>query len=292
VFNNWKSQLLQPSARNDAGRNLQGGADSENSQEDPQVLRLRRMLADLRGADTSEGRSETPAAEPISNGVAKAPEDHREAEAAQTTTRSDTRLTALLNLLAEQREVAQALLQGCSALEERVKAEAMSTQAEREFAEATQKANAAALLGKQSKEVARAAAERRSTLAAERLNLDELTAAARTEEQSVQAQVLQAEQRLQEALQAAVQCSARLAEHETRLRDCAASVSAAAAEEREATELVVTYEAARVEAEQEAQSANERAEALKRKREQSLARIGEIEELAKRIARSSASLKI
>lgn len=283
MFNNWKSQLLQTSARNDAGRNLQ---------EDPQVLRLRRMLANLRGTDTSEGRSETPAADPISNGVAKAPEDHRETEAAQATTRSDTTLTALLNLVAEQREAAQALLQGCSALEERVKAEAMTTQAEREFAQATRKANAAALRGKQSKEVARAAAERRSIVAAERLTLDELMNVARTEEQRVEAQVLQAEQRLQEALQAAVESSARLAEHETRARDCAASDSAAAAEEREATELVVTYEAARVEAEQEAQSAKERAGALKEKREQSLARIGEIEELAKRIARSSASLKI
>ena len=165
MFNNWKSQLLQPSARNDAGRNPQSGAESDNSVEDAQVLRLRRMLADLRGPETCEGRSEMPATESISNGVAKAPENRREPVEAPPPARSDSALTALLNLLAEQREVAQALLEGCATLEERVKAEAMTTQAEREFTEATQKVNATTLLGTQSKELARAAAERRSTLA-------------------------------------------------------------------------------------------------------------------------------
>jgi chromosome segregation ATPase len=233
-----------------------------------------------------------PGTESISNGVAKAPENRREPVEAPPPARSDSALAALLNLLAEQREVAQALLEGCATLEERVKAEAMTTQAEREFTEATQKVNATTLLGTQSKELARAAAERRSTLAAERQNLDELVAAAHAEEQRVQAQVLQAEQRLQEARLAAAECSARLVEHETRARECAARDSAAAAEEREATELVVAYEAARLEAEKEARSAKERAEAYTQKCEQSFARIGEIEELAIRIARTSASLKI
>jgi hypothetical protein len=290
VLNNWKSQLLQPSARNDAGRRTQGNAESEN-QEDPQVLRLRRMLADLRGGDVHEERSELTAAGAIPADVAKAPEEQREAAESTTAPRTDTTLAAMLSLLAEQRELAEALLRECSTLEERVKVEATIVCADREFTEATQKADAAALLERRSKEVARAASERRNGLTTERLNLDELIAAARAERQTVDAAVSQAEQRLREARQVAEEWSARLDRDETRARECAANERAAAEEEREAAELVAAHQAAYLEAEKEVQSTKERVEDLKRSQAsetQSFARIVEIEEIAIRIARRSA----
>lgn len=293
MFNNWKSQLLQPAARNDTGRKLQGDAEPEN-QEDPQVLRLRRMLADLRGGDVPEGRSDLTADQAIHVEVATPPENQREVAEVTTCPRTDATLAPMLSLLAEQRELAEALLRACSTLEERVKAEAMAAQADREFAEATEKADAAALLGQQSKEVARAASERRNSLTTERLNLNELVAAARAEGQAIDAQVSQAEQRLQEARQAAEEWSARLDRHETRARECAATESAAASEENEAAQLVAAYEAAFLEAEKAAESAKKRAEAFKRKwaaATDSIARIGEIEELAIRVARRSAEYK-
>ena len=298
MFNSWKSQLVQPSARNDTGRKPQGNAESEN-QEDPQVLRLRRMLADLRGGDVHEGRSAFTAADAIPVEVAKAPEDQREPAEATTGPRTDTTIAPMLSLLAEQRELAEALLRECSTLEERAKAEAMAAQADREFAEATEKADAAALLGQQSKEVARAASQRRNSLTTERLNLNELIAAARAEGQAVEAQVSQAEQRLQEARLAAEEWSATLDRHEARARECAVIENAAAVEESEAAELVAAYEAACLEAGKAALSAKKRAEALNAEAFQrnqaaathSFPRIGEIEELAIRIARKSAEYK-
>lgn len=293
MLNNWKSQLLQPSARNGAGRRAQGNAESEN-QEDPQVLRLRRMLADLRGGDGHEERSELTAAGAIPADLAKAPEEQWEAAESTASPRTDTTLAAMLSLLAEQRELAESLLRECSTLEERAKVEAMIVCADREFTEAAQKADVAALLERRSKEVARAASERRDSLTTERLNLDELIASARAEGQTVDAAVSQAEQRLREARQAAEEWSARLDRDETRARECAANESAAAGEEREAAELVAAHQAAYLEAEKEVQSAKERVEALKKSQPsetQSFARIVEIEELAISIARRSAEYR-
>jgi chromosome segregation ATPase len=252
------------------------------------------MLADLRGGDAHEAQSDLAAAEPIPVDVVKAPEDQLEANGGTVVRRTDATIADMLSLLAEQREVAEALLRECSTLEERVKAEAMVAQAEREFTEATGKADAAALLGRRSKEVARAASARRDSLTTERLNLDHLIAAARAEGQAADAQVSEAEQRLREARQVAEQCSARLERDETRARECAANESVAVAEEREAGELVAVHEAAHREAEKEAQSAKERLEALKgngASATQSFARIDEIEDLAIRIARSCAEYK-
>lgn len=288
MFNSWKSQLLQPLGRGEAGRKPPGGAGSENPEEDPQVLRLRRMLADLRGGDVEEAACEVTSAETTI--FSEAVEDEESASAS----RADATLAAMLSLLAKQRELAEALLRECRTLEERLQTEAMATQADREYAAATEKANAATLLGRQTKEIARAASERRKALAAERKTLDELVATARSEAQSAKVQVADAEERLREARQLAEELSAMLAKCEIRARECAANESAAAAEETEAAELIEACETAVSTAGREAQNAKERAETLKRKRTpvtQSFARISDIEDLAMRIARSSAAYK-
>jgi hypothetical protein len=51
VFNNWKTQVLQAFARPANGGKRQENAEATDPKEDPQVLRLRRMLADLRCGD-------------------------------------------------------------------------------------------------------------------------------------------------------------------------------------------------------------------------------------------------
>jgi hypothetical protein len=193
---------------------------------------------------------------------------------------SDDPLTPAQRLLAEQRKAAEALLLEACALEERLKGEAKAAQAASECAAAKAKADGAAILEQQAKELAQASSERRAVLAAEREDAEKLVVATRADAEAARAQVAELEQ--------------RLLEHEARAKEWAAKQAAAEHDAAEALARVVACQTERVAAEKEANAAEERAEALKNElaaTTQSLAGIDDVQALAARIAEQASVLK-
>jgi hypothetical protein len=207
---------------------------------------------------------------------------------------SDEGLTVAQRLVAEQRKAAEALLLEACVLEERLNSEVQAAQAASEYAAARAKADGAAILEQQAKELARASSEHSAVLAAERGDAEKLVVTTRADAEAAKAQVAELEQQLQDARRLAEQTFSTVGAHEARAKESAAKQAAAEQDAAEALARVVACQAERAAAEAEAKAAEERAEALKKElpvTTQSLAGINDIQALAARIAKQASVLK-
>lgn len=196
-------------------------------------------------------------------------------------------------LLAEVRKAGEALLHEVSSLETRVNEEAQVIQATRDHAAATKKADGAAIVEQQAKELAQAASTQYSAAATARKSADELAASARTDAEKVEAQISNLERWLRDARDLALETSSKLGQYESHAKQCAAAEDAARCEAAEAAARVTAGQAASAAAAEEAQAARERAEALKQalsQRTPSLAGISNVQTLATRIVDEAAAL--
>lgn len=226
---------------------------------------------------------ETPAtAEP--NDTAETGEDAAEA---------DKTLETAQRFIAEQRKIAEALLREVCAFEERFKNQAKAAQAARAYATAKEKTDSAAILAQQAKELVQSASVHRSAVAAELREAEANVAASHAEAQTANAAVADLEQRLRHAQQVAAEIAVTLHQREARVKECAATESAAAASEAQAAARVASCQTTLLEAEKEAQTAKEHADELISESlagSPSFAGIREVQSLAARLADAASAL--
>jgi hypothetical protein len=200
---------------------------------------------------------------------------------------------ALRRLIEEQRAAAEALLHELRTVEERLKIQVLAAEAAREFAAANEKADAAAIVEQQAKELAQDISERLRAMVAQREVAAALLPAAWRDAQAAKAEVAELEQLLHEGQQSAAETSLTLDRCHTRAEECAELERAAASEEGEALQRVAACEVAYLTAASAALAAKERAEALKRESlsaMETLTEINEVHRLAMRIAEAASAL--
>ena len=200
---------------------------------------------------------------------------------------SDGLLTATQRLIVEERKAAEALLREVLAREERLTSEAEAAQAAHEYAAAKEKVQAVALLEQEAREMVRAALELHEASASERKVAEELVARGSAQAETARQMVAELEQRLRDAQQSAAEIAAALHGHKARAAEFAAIESAAHSEELEAAELASNCEATRTAAEEEAEAARERAQAL----QVACSDAGEAESLSEHIAQETTAIR-
>jgi chromosome segregation ATPase len=241
-------------------------------QNDQVIIRMRSAIEDLRCSTVSDAEYFPPPSP--------------ELEVAKTSEPSSEAVFAAQQLLSEVRKASEALLREVSVLETRLNEEVQVVQATRDYAAAMKKAEGAAIVEQQAKELAQTASTQYNAAATARKSADELTASARMDAETAQVQIAKLERWLQDAHQLAQETSSKLGQHESRAKECAAAEDAAKCEAAEAAARVAACQAASVAAAQELQAARERAEALKQAISQaapSFAGIGNVQTLATRI---------
>lgn len=183
-------------------------------------------------------------------------------------------------LVAEQRKAAEALLHQVAELEQRLQTEAHAAQAAADYTSAKEKAAAAAILEQQANELAHAAVERYNAVVAERQQAEKLVAATRADAETSKAKVAELQEQLREARRLSEESLSALAPRENRAKELAANEAAAQRKAAEAAASVTACQAARAQAEKEAEEARKWAEAL----------TSEIAELSTRIAQQAAEV--
>jgi hypothetical protein len=207
---------------------------------------------------------------------------------------SEETLSAAQKLIREQRKAAEALLLEACVLEERLKGEAKVAQATGEYSAAREKAEAALRLEQQAKDAARAVSDQRTTVATERRDAENAVAAARGDVKTSKTRVVELEQQLRDAKQAAEQALSMVGLREARVKECIAKEATAKRDGSEATARVVACETARMEAEKLAAAAEERVAKIKGNRSDpasDLAGLDDVRALAERIAKQASTLK-
>jgi chromosome segregation ATPase len=260
-------------------------------QNDQVITRLRSAIADLKCSTAAEAEYEASPVAPSLGTTADVPAPFPEPETAKAEP-PETIFAAQL-LLGELRNAGQALLREVSALETRLNEEAQLVRATRDYTDATKKAEGAAIVEQQAKELAHAASAQYDAAATERRSADELAASSRTDAETAKAQIAKLERWLQDAHQLAQETSSKLGQHESRAQECAAAEDAARCEAAEAAARVAACQAASVAAVNEARLARERAEALKQALPQSapsFAGISNVQTIATRIVEEAAAL--
>ena len=208
-----------------------------------------------------------------------------------TVVASDEALSAAQRLMAEQRKAAEALLSEVCALEERLKAEALEKNALGELRAANEKAEGAAILVQQAKELAQAALERHRALANERKSAEDLAAKTRADAEAAKATIVELQEQLREARQVAEQKASSIGQHEARAKECALQEAAAQREATDADARVVESQAACEVAANEAKAAEQRAAARKQQLATKMQNgVGEVQNLAQRIAEQASAL--
>ncbi|MEO6836469.1 MAG: hypothetical protein ABI231_11280 [Candidatus Tumulicola sp.] len=250
---------------------------------------MRKALAELKGAARQNGAGQNgarPAATPL--------QSPGKADSLAAPAASDQELTAAQRLVAEQRKAAEALLFEAYVLEERLKNEAQATEAVTQCKAAKEKAAALATQEQQAEQLARSASERHKTLAAKRLDADNLVAKTRADAEAAKNEIAQLQQRLRGTRLSAEQLLASISQHEKLAKECAEKEAAAQGEAAEATARVGACQAAWETAENESKAAQERADAFKGAlpaTTQNLAGINDVENLAARIAEQAGELR-
>ena len=280
---------------------------------DPEVSRLRRTLVALRGGDaqfeahgaSNEAETSRPqaATEPVeichATTYAAMPNEEKNVEIAITDdvyaapVASIEALSATQDHVALTRKAAEELLLEVCALEERYSSEAKAAQAAAESAAATKKAENAALLERQAKELSEGAAQKHSALVRDRENAEDYVVAKRADAEAARARFVELEQQLLDARQAATEAFSALEQHGARATECLAKQPTVEREAAEAAARFTACQATRAAAENEATAAHERAEALKASLPadtQGSAGIYEIQALAARIAAHASAL--
>lgn len=237
-----------------------GPAKAREVADESDIALLRETLAYLQGRSAPDVATV--------RDVAKAP------VAAPVTTPDppDESLATAQRFITEQRGIAEALLREVCALEQRLEIQAKAARAARVFAAAQQKAQEATSLAQEAADQADAAATNHTAAVLERKNADELLATVR---------------------RMLAEIRAKLERSEAHAEACAAAETQAEAESAYAAQRVAETQTARERALQEAQAAREEAEALKSDAAAaapSPAGIGEVQDLAKRIAEAAAAL--
>jgi hypothetical protein len=195
-------------------------------------------------------------------------------------------------LAAEQRKAAEALLLEACVLEERLSLEANAAKASSEFKVAKEKADGAAILEQQAKELAQSSAERHSSVVLERKEAENLAGTCRVAVDTAISQVTQLEMQLEEAKRVAEETRSMLQTNEQRVAECAAREATAEREVAEASGRVASCQTARETADQEARVAQERADSLKSalpSLSANFASIDDVRKLAARIAEQAAT---
>lgn len=295
MLGSWKSQFRSLVTDESARRKASGVIASTDINEDPQVLRLRNTLADLKQHDeATDVRDEAaPAPAEVTEEV-PAPVPH-ELEPPQAEADHGEELSPAQRLVAQQRKTAEALLREVCALEGRLKMEAHAAQAAAEYATAKAKADDAARLEREAKAKAHEASERHGALTAERKTAEEMAAAARANAVEAGSKVAALEQELREAQQRLDVARTARDRHESRAKDSAAQETIAAREAAQAADRVASSHAARAAAEKIARAAQEGAEAAKSDLPagtKSLAGISDVQNLAKRLAEEASALSV
>jgi hypothetical protein len=203
-------------------------------------------------------------------------------------------LTEAQRLAAEQRKAAEALLLEACVLEQRIAYEAKVEAAQHEYTKAKEKADNAAILEQQAKELAQASAERYVAVVSERKEAEQLVATCRSALDAARMQVAALEEQLREAQRFAEETASTLRSQEQHIAEIVAREVTAEREASEAAGRVTACLAAREAADKEAKSAQSRVDAVK----QSLpsdtvdfAGMNDVRALAARIAEQASALK-
>ncbi|MGB8151906.1 MAG: hypothetical protein WCE97_12015 [Candidatus Cybelea sp.] len=183
-------------------------------------------------------------------------------------------------LVAEQRKAAEALLSQVAELEQRLQTEAHAAQAAADYTSAKEKAAAAAILEQQANELAHTAVERYNAVVAERQQAEKLVASTRADAETSKAKVAELQEQLREARRLSEESLSALAPRENRAKELAANEAAAQRKAADAAASVTACQAARAQAEKDAEEARKWAEAL----------TSEIAELSTRIAQQAAEV--
>lgn len=238
-----------------------GTAKAREVADESDIALLRETLAYLQGRSAPEVADAPPRAEAARlKPPVVAPEQPDEA------------LATAQRFITEQRAIAEALLREVCALEQRLEIQAKAARAARVFAAAQQKAHEATSVAQEAADQAAAALANHTAAVLERKNADELVAAVR---------------------RMLAEVSAKLERSEAHAEGCAAAETQTEAEAAYAAQRVAEAQTARERALQEAQVAREEAAALKSDAAAaapSVAGIGEVQQLAKRIAEAAAAL--
>jgi chromosome segregation ATPase len=260
-------------------------------QNDQVITRLRSAIADLKSSTAADAEYEVSPVAPILATTTDVPAPAPEPET--TKTESPEAIFAAQQLLVELRGAGEALLREVSSLETRLNEEAQLVRAARDYTAATKRAEGAAIVEQQAKELAQAASMQYDAAATQRRSADELTASARTDAETAQAQIAKLERWLQDAHQLAQETSSKLGQHESRAQQCAAAEDAARSEAAEAAARAAACQAASVAAVNEAQAARDRAQTLKEALPQSaptFAGISNVQTIATRIVEEAGAL--
>jgi hypothetical protein len=203
-------------------------------------------------------------------------------------------LTETQRLAAEQRKAAEALLLEACVLEQRIAYESKVEAASLEYAKAKEKADSAAILEQQAKELAQASAERYVAVVSERKEAEQLNATCRSATDAARMQVAALEDQLREAQRFAEETSQTLRTQEQRVAEVVAREVTAEREASEAAGRVTACLQTREAAEKEAKTAQQRAEAVKHSLPSDnvdFAGMQDVRALAARIAEQASALK-
>jgi hypothetical protein len=203
-------------------------------------------------------------------------------------------LTEAQRLASEQRKAAEALLLEACVLEQRIAYEAKVEAAEGDYAKAKEKADNAAILEQQAKELAQASAERYVAVVSERKEAEQLVATCRSAADAARMQVATLEEQLREAQRFAEETLHTLRTQEQRIAEVVAREVTAEREASEAAGRVTACLAAREAAEKEAKAAQQRAEGVKQalpSETVDFAGMQDVRALAARIAEQASALK-
>ncbi|HEV3091494.1 MAG TPA: hypothetical protein VGX91_08655 [Candidatus Cybelea sp.] len=261
MFTSWKGQLqsLVRAARLDT-----------DEVSDPQVESLRRMLTDLRGDPHDPAHNELIRVDEVRELPALQIADAHASMAqpeiiveSQTAEDADELRSAMQRFVGQQRLMAEALLSEICALEERVKAEVLATEAARECAIADENARSAGARFEESKQLIESLSKSHMALMTQRAEVEGRLAAVCAELGSANDDIAVLERRLREAKVVGAEVLARFDLLEAQAKECVDADTAAALEEGAALRRLAACERDAQDTLTQAEAAKARAATLK-----------------------------